>query len=232
MQPSSTAPQSEPGAPERAIVPLASEHAAAAARLHVAGQPGTFLTSLGPDVLTVLYRALARSAAGFGFAAPAVAPSVTPPATSSASPHASIDGFISATTGVGSLFVEMGTRRLGELLPALLARYWQEPTLALRSVQTVLYPFLVADESDSPGKSAELLSIMVEPGARSRGIGTQLLAALVETCRQRHIARLDVTVDAQNRGARRFYERHGFTFHHEFVLYGRAMCAYRLRIGE
>src|SRR4051794_17725984 len=50
------------------LVKLSSRHAEDAARLHIAGQPGTFLTSLGPDVLTILYRALPESATGFGYA--------------------------------------------------------------------------------------------------------------------------------------------------------------------
>ena len=36
-----------------------------------------------------------------------------------------------------------------------------------------------------------------------------------------------ITVDAANEGARRFYQRHGFTQQKEFQLYGRAMCLYR-----
>jgi len=37
-----------------------------------------------------------------------------------------------------------------------------------------------------------------------------------------------VTVDAANSGARRFYTRHGFVFHKEFALHGRAMALYVL----
>jgi ribosomal protein S18 acetylase RimI-like enzyme len=215
----------DPSIQQVTIAPLAAEHAAAAAQLHVAGQPGTFLTSLGPRVLTVLYDALPRSSAGFGFAAT----SHQPPATS----HQPVLGFISATTSVGRLFAEMGTRRAGQLLPALLARYRQEPTLALRSLQTAAYPFLV----QQPGVStdahpAELLSIMVEPTARGHGIGGQLLASLVQTCQERGITLLDVTVAADNAGAQRFYARHGFVFQREFSLYGRPMCLYQLRLTD
>ena len=45
-----------------------------------------------------------------------------------------------------------------------------------------------------------------------------------------NLALLDVTVDAHNRGAQRFYARHGFQPHHTFTLYGRAMHALRLRL--
>jgi ribosomal protein S18 acetylase RimI-like enzyme len=195
------------------IVPLAPTHAADAARLHIAGQPGTFLTALGPGVLSALYRALPRTKAGFGFAA--------------VDEGGALLGFISATTGVGKLFVEIGTTGLGILLPPLLGHLARHPTLIWRCAQTVVYPLLVGDGEAGPSP-AELLSIMVVPSQRSQGIGAQLLAALVAACRQRAIPLLDVTVDASNEGAQRFYTRHGFVHHHDFTLYGRRMAQYRL----
>ena len=242
------------------IVPLAADHAVDAARLHIDGQPGTFLTRLGPEVLTVLYRALSQSPVGFGFADLTPGDLTPGPSLSfgklqsaergdssnidnshlhralansqqlTASSH--ITGFISATTSVGRLFAEMGTRRLPQFLPPLVTRFVREPGLLLLSAQTVLYPFFAAgdvadDAVKSRGKRAELLSIMVEPGQRGRGTGTALLHALVDECAHRGVDTLDVTVDAANAGARRFYERHGFAYDREFTLYGRAMCLYR-----
>ena len=237
------------------IVPLAADHAVDAARLHIDGQPGTFLTRLGPAVLTVLYRALPQSPVGFGFVD--LTPGPSPRAERGASSNSGcsdslqppddqlpvtnyqlpITGFISATTSIGRLFAEMGTRRLPQFLPPLVTRFVREPGLLLLSAQTVLYPFFAAgdaadDASKSRGKSAELLSIMVEPGQRGRGTGTALLHALVDECRQRDIDVLDVTVDAGNAGARRFYERHGFAYDREFTLYGRAMCLYKRQMEQ
>src|SRR5215218_8059946 len=108
------------------LVPLAPDHAADATRLHIAGQPGTFLTALGPGVLTALYRALPRTRSGFGFAA--------------VDDSGALLGFISATTGVGKLFAEIATRELGTLLPPLLGQLARHPTLIWRSMQTVAYP--------------------------------------------------------------------------------------------
>ena len=242
------------------IVPLAADHAAAAARLHIDGQPDTFLTRLGPEVLTVLYRALPQSPVGFGFADLTPGPSLSFDKLQSAergdssnidnshlhralansqqlTASSHITGFISATTSIGRLFAEMGTRRLPQFLPPLVTRFVREPRLLLLSAQTVLYPLLAAgngpgDSVSSPGNSAELLSIMVEPGQRGRGVGAALLHALVDECRQRDIDVLDVTVDAGNAGARRFYERHGFAYDREFRLYGRAMCLYQRKIEK
>ena len=198
------------------IVPLTPIYAEDAARLHIAGQPGTFLTALGPGVLTALYRALPRTQAGFGFAALA--------------DEGAFVGFISATTGVGKLFGEIGSTQMRLLLPPLVRQLARHPALIWRSMQTVAYPFLVGGGESGP-PPAELLSIMVEPSQRSQGIGAQLLLALVEACQQRAIALLDVTVDADNAGAQRFYARHGFAHHHDFILYGRRMAQYRRTIS-
>ncbi|MBI3959939.1 MAG: GNAT family N-acetyltransferase [Chloroflexi bacterium] len=195
-----------------AILPLTLAHAADAARLHILGQPGTFLTALGGDVLTVLYRTLPVSPVGYGYAA--------------LGENGQVLGFAAVTTSTGRLFVEMATRRLGQLLPPLLARFTRRPSLILRSAQTLLYPLLAGNADTGSGSCAELLAIMTEPAARSQGIGGALLAAVCAECRSRGVAELTVTVDAANQGARRFYQRHGFVYCKEFFLYGRAMALY------
>jgi ribosomal protein S18 acetylase RimI-like enzyme len=208
------------------ILPLAPSHATQAAHLHMAGQPGTFLTALGPDVLGAIYRALPQTRAGFGFAA---VEETAEGANRAAESGDELVGFISATTGVGKLFAEIGTTQLGTLLPPLLGQFVRHPALIWRSVQTVAYPLLVGGGEISP-PPAELLSIMVEAHARNQGVGAQLLAALVVACRERAIPLLDVTVDESNLGAQRFYMRHGFVPHHNFTLYGRRMMQLRLAL--
>jgi GNAT superfamily N-acetyltransferase len=200
------------------VTPLAPPHARAAARLHIQGQPGTFLTSLGEDVLSVVYRALPTAPGSFGFAA-------VPAPSSHLAPAAPLLGYISATRGIGGLFLHMAAQHLPELLPPLLRRYAQEPALALRSVQTALYPFLT--HQDEKEEAAELLSIMVEPSLRSHGVGALLMAAFLQECRNRGLAAAAVTVDAANPRAQQFYRRHGFAPAHEISLYGRVMVVYR-----
>ena len=131
---------------------------------------------------------------------------------------------------IEAIFAEIGTTGLGGLLPPLLGQLARHPSLIWRSAQTVAYPLLVGGGEAGP-PPAELLSIMVEPSQRSQGIGAQLLAALVGACHERAIPLLDVTVDASNEGAQRFYRRHGFVHHHDFILYGRRMAQYRLTIA-
>ncbi len=115
--------------------------------------------------------------------------------------------------------------------PGCCRRCWpatrRTPSLIGRSAQTVLYPLLAREpESANHANSAELLSIMVEPALRGHGLGAALLDALLAECAARRITQLDVTVDAGNAGARRFYAQHGFTQRRTFRLYGRDMCLY------
>ena len=222
------------------IVELTPAHAKEATRLHMAGQPGTFLTSLGPDVLMVVYSALPKMADGFGYVA---VEEPTGAGNENVYDNAPVLGFVSATTGTGRLFVEMGRTQISRLFPVMLRQFFRRPSLIWRSMQTVLYPLLVHDDdpidngtaSEPIGTTpagAELLSIMVEPKLRGQAIGTKLLQALLGECGRRAIGRLDVTVDAQNARARRFYARHGFVQIRSFMLYGREMCLYRLNITE
>ncbi len=205
---------------------LTPTHAAAATRLHIAGQPGTFLSSLGPAVLAVFYRALPQSPVGFGFVARDDRHTAVAPETEA------VIGFVAATTSTGRLFLELGTRQLPGFMPPLLKRFAHQPSLIGKAVQTVLYPLLHRGDGRADGKVAELLAIMVEPAWRSQGVGARLVTGLIDECVERDLDAIDVTVDAQNEGARRFYAKHGFSEQGRFTLYGRAMCIYRLPISQ
>jgi ribosomal protein S18 acetylase RimI-like enzyme len=54
------------------------------------------------------------------------------------------------------------------------------------------------------------LAIAVVPSKRGHGIGDALLRALLEKARQAGYPSLSLSVDSQNAGAIRLYERHGF----------------------
>lgn len=62
---------------------------------------------------------------------------------------------------------------------------------------------IVADE-------LEILNLAVDPHERRRGVGGALLDAAIEQGRRSHVRRAFLEVRESNRGAQRFYERHGF----------------------
>lgn len=63
----------------------------------------------------------------------------------------------------------------------------------------------------SPGNEAYLAELYVVPALRGQGIGTALMAAVVDDARARQCEELSIAVDESDHGARRFYERLGFT---------------------
>ena len=218
------------------ITQLQPIHAEDAARLHIAGQPETFLTKLGPEILSLFYQTLPQTPGCFGFVMVGQMPASQIPhntdTTAIVMAAPTCLGFVAATQSTGRLFVELGTRHLLHFIPHLLRRYIQQPKLLWYSIETLIYPLLAhgsaRDEvTEHPAASAELLSIMVAPELRSQGIGHQLLETLVAACQEHELTALDVTVDATNLAAQRFYERHGFISMNTFTLYGRRMCHYR-----
>jgi GNAT superfamily N-acetyltransferase len=60
------------------------------------------------------------------------------------------------------------------------------------------------------GPVALLDELYVVPELRGRGLGSQLLAAAEAAVRERGAELLEINVDGDDTGARRFYERHGY----------------------
>jgi ribosomal-protein-alanine N-acetyltransferase len=60
------------------------------------------------------------------------------------------------------------------------------------------------------GDQAEILTVGVVPGARRRGIGTQLVNALVERARGQGARELFLEVRVDNDAAQQLYQREGF----------------------
>lgn len=61
------------------------------------------------------------------------------------------------------------------------------------------------------GPLAQLEEFYVHPECRSHGIGTALLDRAVDEVRSRGTREMHINVDSDDVGARRFYNRHGFT---------------------
>ena len=94
---------------------------------------------------------------------------------------------------------------------------WDERAL-LAEVEGPGRTFLVAADDDGPlgyvvgievADIADLARIGVDPGRRRTGLGSRLLAALVDATTGAD--RMLLEVSALNAGAISFYERHGFT---------------------
>ncbi len=65
----------------------------------------------------------------------------------------------------------------------------------------------------------DLINIAVAPAQRRRGVGQALLKWIIRVCRREGIPLLWLRVRASNEGARRFYDRMGFTERGRFDRY-------------
>jgi len=61
---------------------------------------------------------------------------------------------------------------------------------------------------------ALLDELYVVPSRRGRGIGSALLEFCCASVQSRGVELMEINVDGEDRDARRFYERHGFTCPH------------------
>jgi GNAT superfamily N-acetyltransferase len=104
------------------------------------------------------------------------------------------------TPGMAILATRLGWLLAGGDVVALLTG---EPAVAVALL--TLRPNVWYD-----GPVALLDELYVAPGKRGRGLGSALLAAAEAVTRQRGGELLEINVDGDDTGARRFYERHGY----------------------
>lgn len=70
---------------------------------------------------------------------------------------------------------------------------------------------LLASVSTATGdRAAWLEDVIVHPDHRGDGLGSRLLTRVIAWARAEGYARISLLTDAENAGAIRFYERHGF----------------------
>ncbi len=195
------------------IQPLAPEHAAAAAAIHAEGQPGTFLTGLGPAFLRALYAQMASSANCFGYVA---------------CEGGQVIGVVTGTVDAGAVFRELILRRGLGLLWSVAGALLRRPALWPKVLQTAFYP---AQRKGEPGEG-ELFFIGTRADRRGAGVGRALFQALAEEMRRRGMRAMGLTVDDENERAKRFYLRNGMRPVRAFTLYGRRMRWFVLPLRE
>jgi ribosomal protein S18 acetylase RimI-like enzyme len=161
-----------------------------AARLHHEQLAGSFLASLGPGFLRVLYRRLVLDTSSTVHVARA---------------GDRVVGFVAGTDDT-ALFMRGFVRRDGpRAAVAGAAGLLRHPRAAW---ETLRYGPASADVEGLP--AAELLALAVDPAARRQGLGLRLIQGLQDDACARRIPGLRVTVAADNTGAIAAYERAGF----------------------
>lgn len=191
--------------------PLQAIHAKPIAKLHIEGINEGFISSLGIDVLTVLYEAIAKSEFGFGFVAQEDGKTV---------------GFLAMTTNLGKLYKSIVLKN-GLRFAFMLAGKMLSLGMLKKVFETLFYPSRVKKMSLPP---AELLSVVIAQEQRGRGLAAQLLERAFEECANRGIQEIKVLVGAGMEPANRWYVNRGFKLQGQIDSHGNISNIYTVRI--
>jgi ribosomal protein S18 acetylase RimI-like enzyme len=170
---------------------IQANHARDLAELHVQGIQTGFVSSLGHDFVVALYRAISQRKSSFGLVA---------------EQDQTVLGFAAFTKNVNRLYEAVIFRR-GIWFAFLLAGKLLSPARMKKAFETLLYPARIR-KMNLP--SAELLSIVVRPEERRKGLARQLIEKGLQECQRRGIDRVKVLVGADNVAANTLYRKCGF----------------------
>lgn len=197
--------------PDIKLVHLEESHARQVAHLHVHGIPSSFISFLGVDFVTELYRAIAISDYGFGIVA---------------QDRCDILGFVAFTSDLSMLYVSVlrtgGLPLVGQLVANLTS------LRVLKGIfENMLYPVRTRLR-ELP--ETELLSIVTAPDMRQKGLGTQLVKRGLQRCSDKNIDRIKVLVGADN-PANALYRKCGFQLTDKVTSHGKNSNIYVTEIG-
>ncbi len=173
------------------IKSLTAEHARQAAQLHITGIPTGFISSLGIDFVTALYKAIAASKYGYGFVAQM---------------EGRVVGFSTFATDLNGLYrsaiFSNGLRFVSSLAIKMLS-----PRNLKRAVETLLYPARI-EKLDLP--SAEFLSMVIAEEARGKGLATEMVRRGFAEAERRGIDKLKILAAVSIKPINKMYEKFGF----------------------
>jgi ribosomal protein S18 acetylase RimI-like enzyme len=195
------------------IQPLQPAHVSSVTEIHLLSQEGTFLTSLGRNFLTALYSQISQSKYSFSYIA---------------RHNDEVVGFIVGASHTGALFKDVISKRPLQLGWLVFKQALHRPVILWQALKTLSYP----NQMPAHTPTAELLALAVTPTWRNRQIGSELLRRLIQDLTAAGIGEMVVTVDGQNDGAQRFYQRHGFNLLLKTEMYGRPMIHLTLRMNS
>jgi GNAT superfamily N-acetyltransferase len=190
---------------------MLTRHTPQAAAIHIEGQPNTFLSSLGPDVVAKLFDHTARSPHGFGFVAVE---------------GEEVIGFVVGTESNARLFPDVLARAFFPLASALLYHVLRHPSIVPKLVETLRYPSTVQERPNE----AESLSRGVRRDWQGRGVGSLLWAAVTGEARRRGATHIITTVDEAHDVVNAWHRARKHELVRSLSLYGRVMNVYRIAL--
>jgi ribosomal protein S18 acetylase RimI-like enzyme len=170
---------------------MTNQYAARVARLHIQGISTGFISSLGVNFVTALYEAIAEDKNSFGFVAVE---------------NDKVLGFVAFSAALSRLYKYVAFKK-GFKFIFVLAKKMLSLRVIKKVSDNIFYPSKMK-KMNFP--NAELLSIVIAPEGRGRGLAKQLVDAGFEECQRRGIDNVKVLVAADNEAANKLYKKCGF----------------------
>lgn len=188
--------------------------AAAAADIHIEGQPGTTLTLLGRRFLVEFYRAvyLSKWAEGVG---------------------AFEDGRLVAQAAIAvssaKFFSEFKTRYLWRVAGPVALSILRHPKILTYTVQGWGY----AEQTHSPAGECDVMFLGVQRDYMRHGVGPELVRHMFGWAGSIGLKSANFMIEKRNRPMRWMIgQLNGLYIAHEFEAYGRPMLFYKVPIAE
>lgn len=179
--------------------------------VHLQSFQNFFLSSLGQAFLRELYTSIFNDPSGISFVACV---------------DGRVNGFVAGTdqpSGFYRRLIKQSWWRFGlaSIIPVL-----RQPAIIPR----LLRSFTMPQRVETTQRVATLMSIAVLPDTQGQQLGKQLVLAFLEECRNRQLARVNLTTDRRkNDNVNEFYRRIGFKCLRSFTTpEGREMNEYEI----
>lgn len=171
------------------------------AAMHVSGIETGFISSLGVDFVTALYEAITLNDESFGYVY---------------RNESKILGFVVFTSSLKRLYRNLISKN-GLKIASIISHIPISFKFIRKILEDIHYPSK-SKHFDLP--DAELLSIVIAPEGRGKGLASKLIKAGFEECKKRGIDKVKVLVAADNEPANKLYQKCGFDFVMEIDSHG------------
>jgi SAM-dependent methyltransferase/ribosomal protein S18 acetylase RimI-like enzyme len=190
---------------------MEEKDAQAISKIHSEALKIGFLSTFGEDFLKALYEGIVQSEYGFGYVY---------------FEDSEIVGFVSGTLDSSKLMKDIYRKKLLPLSRIIIHSTLRKPRILNNIIQSIRYPKL-ADHV-----SAELLSIAVTQEHRKKGVGKELVGALITHFDELGISKFSVSVDQRLAGADEFYKELGFKYTGKIEIYNRNQDIFSYNLGD
>lgn len=192
------------------LEPLNSSHVSAVTQLHINSLTG-LLRDLGPGATRAFYNGAACSSSAIGFVY---------------MQESSLLGFVLGSANPQGLRREVLVNNFFQTLVGTCSGVIRKPS-TLRSLLSSFFP----GKGDYDAQAAELIYLAVDQNQRSSGVGKQLVEHFSQNLSESGVTAYELSVDADNKNAIRFYERLGFVEVNRYREFGIEHTRYRMELA-